>query len=109
MTSKIVIPRELARSDVEAAVDYLLLEAGGEVALGFVDALEETYDLIARYPKSGSLRYGYELGLPELRSISLKRYPYIVFYREQKDSVDVWRILHGKRDIPLSMQESENR
>ena len=69
MTNKYIVPRELARGDVEAAVDHYVLEAGIEVALGFVDALEAAYDLIARHPESGSLRYGYELGLPDLRSI----------------------------------------
>ncbi|TCR98685.1 type II toxin-antitoxin system RelE/ParE family toxin [Rhizobium sp. BK418] len=108
MTNKSVVPRELARSDVEAAVDHSILEAGTKVAFGFIDALETAYDLIARHPESGSLRYGYELGLPDLRSISLKRYPYIVFYCDQKDHVDVWRVLHAKRDIPRSIHEPEN-
>ncbi|MBW9051360.1 type II toxin-antitoxin system RelE/ParE family toxin [Rhizobium mesosinicum] len=108
MTNKSVVPRELARSDVEAAVDYYVLEAGTEAALDFIDALEAAYNLIARHPESGSLRYGYELGLPDLRSVSLKRYPYIVFYRDQEHHVDVWRVLHGKRDIPQSMHEPEN-
>ena len=67
MTNKSIIPRGLVRSDVEAAVDYYVLEAGTEVALGFIDALEAAYDLIARHPESESLRYGYELGLPDLR------------------------------------------
>lgn len=39
MTNRYIVPRELARSDVEAAVDHYVLEAGIEVALGFVDAL----------------------------------------------------------------------
>ncbi|MBB5575502.1 MULTISPECIES: type II toxin-antitoxin system RelE/ParE family toxin [Rhizobium] len=108
MTNKTIIPRELARGDVEAAVDYYASEAGTKVALGFIDALQAAYDLVARHPELGSLRYGYELGLPELRSIALKRYPYIVFYRDQENHVDVWRVLHDKRDIPQSMQEPEN-
>jgi len=50
VTNKYIVPRELARGDVEAAVDHYVLEAGIEVALGFVDALEAAYDLIARHP-----------------------------------------------------------
>lgn len=108
MTNKSIVPRELARRDVEAAVDHYIHEAGTEVPLGFIDALEAAYDLIARHRETGSPRYGYELGLPDLRSISLKRYPYIAFYRDQKGHVDVWRVLHGKRDIPPSMHEPES-
>jgi toxin ParE1/3/4 len=102
---KSVVPRELARRDVEAAVDFYAGEAGAEVALGFIDALQAAYHLGASHPKSGSLRYAYELGLPDLRSVSLKRYPYLVFYHDRPDFVDVWRVLHAKRDIPQWMQE----
>ncbi|MFJ6324236.1 MULTISPECIES: type II toxin-antitoxin system RelE/ParE family toxin [unclassified Rhizobium] len=108
MTLKTVIPRDLAQSDVEAAVDYYMQESGAELALGFIDALEVAYDLIARHPQAGSPRFGYELGLPELRSVSLQRYPYVVFYRDQTDYVDVWRVLHGKRDIPRTMHEPDS-
>ncbi|MDX0023462.1 type II toxin-antitoxin system RelE/ParE family toxin [Sinorhizobium meliloti] len=103
--NKTVIPRELARSDVEEAIDYYVSEAGNEIALGFIDSLQEAYALIANHPEAGSLRYAYELGLPDLRSVSLKRYPYLVFYRDQPGLVDVWRVLHAKRDIPQWMQE----
>ncbi|MGF6175099.1 type II toxin-antitoxin system RelE/ParE family toxin [Ensifer sp. 4252] len=104
MSNKRIIPRELARNDAEAAVDYYAGEAGIEVALGFIDALQAAYDLIASHPESGSLRYSYELGLPDLRNVYLKSYPYLVFYREQADYIDVWRVLHAKRDIPQWMQ-----
>jgi toxin ParE1/3/4 len=96
---KPVILRELARTDAEAAVDFYVREAGADVALGFVDALQAAYDLIARHPESGALRYAYELGLPDLRNVYLKRYPYLVFYRVQVDHIDVWRVLHAKGDI----------
>ncbi|MFC0808603.1 type II toxin-antitoxin system RelE/ParE family toxin [Ensifer sp. P24N7] len=101
-------PRELARSDIEAAIDYYAREAGTDVALGFIDALQAAYDLIASHPESGWLRYAYELGLPDLRCVPLKRYPHLVFYRVEADDVDVWRVLHAKRDIPHSMQEPDN-
>ncbi|QND44956.1 type II toxin-antitoxin system RelE/ParE family toxin (plasmid) [Rhizobium lusitanum] len=108
MSSKAIIPRELARRDVEAAVDYYSREAGTEVALGFVDALQAVYDQIADHAGSGSLRYAYELGIADLRSIPLQRYPYLVFYRDQSTHIDVWRVLHAKRDIPQWMQEQHH-
>ncbi|MQW88152.1 type II toxin-antitoxin system RelE/ParE family toxin [Sinorhizobium saheli] len=105
MNNKTIIPRQLARSDVEAAIDYYAREAGTEAALGFIDALQAAYALIPEHPEAGSLRYAYDLGLPDLRCVSLKRYPYLVFYREQPNHVDVWRVLHATRDIPQWMQE----
>ncbi|AAK64957.1 MULTISPECIES: type II toxin-antitoxin system RelE/ParE family toxin [Sinorhizobium] len=105
---KTIIPRQLARSDVEAAIDYYAREAGTEVTHGFIGALQAAYASIASHPEAGSLRYAYELGLPDLRSVSLKRYPYLIFYRDQPDHVDVWRVLHAKRDNPQWMQEPNN-
>ena len=100
MKAKPVVPRKRAGWDVEGALRYYLREGGEDVALGFIDALEKAYGHIARHPATGSPRYAQELNLPGLRSWPLTRYPYLVFYVEHPDRIDVWRVLHGKRDIP---------
>lgn len=107
MKAKPVIPRVLACRDVDEAIGYYLDEGAEEAALGFVDALEQAYTHISRHPGTGSTRYAHELNLPGLRSWPLTRYPYLVFYVERSDHMDVWRVLHGQRDIPAWMQESE--
>jgi len=107
MRGKPIIPREQAHQDIEDAVAYYLDEDAEAVALGFIDALEEAYAHISRYPATGSPRYAHELNLPGLRSWPLTRYPYLVFYIEHVDHVDVWRVLHGQRDIPAWMREPE--
>ncbi|MEW6444487.1 MAG: type II toxin-antitoxin system RelE/ParE family toxin [Pseudomonadota bacterium] len=108
MKAKPVVPREQANRDVDEAVAYYLSEAGEAVALGFINALEKTYAHIGRHPATGSTRYAHELNLPGLRAWSLTRYPHLVFYVERPDHIDVWRVLHGQRDIPAWMQESDN-
>ncbi len=100
-----VIPRKLAQRDVEDAIGHYLKEGADEAALGFIDALERAFMQIGRRPESGSARYAHELNLPGLRSWPLKRYPYLVFYVIQDAHIDVWRILHARRDIPTCMQE----
>ena len=107
MTVKRIVPRQRAIRDVEEAIDYYLTEAGETVALGFIDALEQAYRHIARHPATGSLRYAHELDLPGLRSWPLTRYPYAIFFVERDDHLDVWRILHGNRDIPVWMREPQ--
>ncbi len=102
---KRVIPRELANSDVEEAIDHYLIDATATVALGFVDTLEKAYAHIARQPASGSPRYAHQLGLSDLRFWPLGRYPYLIFYVERDDHIDVWRVLHEQRDIPAWMNE----
>ena len=107
MKPRPVIPRELANRDVEDILAHYLSEAGEAVALGFIDALQQAYTHMGRHPATGSPRYAHELDLPGLRAWSLTRYPYLVFYVEREDHIDVWRVLHAQRDIPAWLQEPE--
>ncbi|WP_213980796.1 type II toxin-antitoxin system RelE/ParE family toxin [Sphingomonas sp. dw_22] len=99
MTSKPIVPRELARQDIDQAIGYYLVEAGADVAMGFIDSLENAYGALADFPKGGSPRFAHELNLPGLRSWQLEGYRYLVFYMELDDKIDVWRVLHARRDI----------
>jgi toxin ParE1/3/4 len=101
--AKPVVPREFANRDVDEAIDHYLSEAGEQVARAFVDALERAYRYISRHPASGSTRYSVELSLPGLRAWPLRRFPHVVFYVETNECLDVWRALHGARDIPAWM------
>lgn len=105
MKTKPVIPRALATQDVEESIDYYLSEDAEEAALGFIDALEQAFAHIGRHPATGSNRYAHELDLPGLRHWPLKRYPHLVFYVEHRNHIDVWRVLHSKRDIPAWLGE----
>ena len=106
MKTKPVVPRVVALRDVEEAVDYYVAEASEQVALAFVDALDEAYAHLSRRPATGSVRYAHELELPGLRSWSLTRFPFLVFYVERADLIDVWRVLHAQRHIPSWLQET---
>jgi len=103
--AKAVVPREVARRDVEEAIDHYRGQGAARAALDFVDELEKAYTHIGRQPASGSPRYAHALNLPGLRCWPLTRFPYLVFYFERDDAVDVWRVLHGQRDIPAWMNE----
>jgi toxin ParE1/3/4 len=100
VTAKPIVPRAAARRDIDEAIDHYLSEAGEKTALHFIDALARAYRRIARQPAAGSTRYAHELDLPGLRSWPLRRFPHLVFYVERDDHIDVWRVLHGERDIP---------
>jgi toxin ParE1/3/4 len=107
MKAKPVIPRVLAKQDVDEGIRYYVNEEVELAALGFIEALEQAYAHIARHPATGSPRYVHELDLPGLRSWALKRYPHIVFYVERDDHIDVWRVLHGMRDIPAWLRDGD--
>jgi toxin ParE1/3/4 len=101
-----IVPREQANRDIDEAIAYYLSEDAEQAALGFIDALEQAYAHISRHPATGSPRYAHELNLPGLRSWPLTHYPHLVFYVERADHIDVWRVLHGQRDIPAWMHDS---
>lgn len=109
MTAKVVVPRDQAHRDVEEAVDHYAREAGADIALGFVEALEAAYRWIGGHPGTGSPRHAHELGLPGLRHRSLERFPYLIFYVERADHIDVWRVLDAHRDLPQWLLDPEDQ
>ena len=108
MNAKPVVPRARADQDFREAVDHYLQTAGDQVALRFVDAVEKAYWHIGRHPETGSLRFAFELELPELRCWPIRRFPYLIFYIEREDHIDVWRLLHSRRDIPRWLEAPES-
>lgn len=101
------MPRVQTNLDVDAAIDFYLHENAPAAANGFIDALEQAYTHIGRHACTGSPRFGHELGLPGLRAWPLTRYPFLVFYLERQDHIDVWRVLHTRRDIPERMRDPD--
>ena len=107
MKAKHVVPRRLAQQDIDEAIRHdSEVDASAEAAQGLMDDLERSLFHISRNPGTGSNRYANELNLPSLKSWPLTRYPYLVFYVERPDHIDVWRVLHGQRDIPAWMREA---
>ena len=100
MKSKPIVPRSHSNRDVDETIGHYLSESAEQAALGFIDALEKAYAHIARHPATGSPRYAHALNILGLRSWPLTRYPYLVFFLEREGHIDVWRVLHGQRDIP---------
>lgn len=79
-------------------------ENSADAALRFLDALEETLNLLAGMPELGRIRTFDAATLTGLRSIQVKGFDnYLVFYRPIESGVEVVRILHGARDLPSSL------
>ena len=107
MKAKPVVPRRLAQQDIDQALQHDVPEDGDQAATaGLIDDLERSFDLISRNPGTGATQYAHELNLPGLRTWMFKRYPYLVFYVEREDHIDIWRVLHSQLDIPAWMQEA---
>lgn len=95
--------RALAGNDIDTAIAYYKQEAGPQVAVEFVDALEDAIDHLRKHPLTGSLRFAYELEIPGLRSWPLQTFPHLVFYVPDEERIDIWRVLHASRDIPTHL------
>ena len=106
MKARPVVPRGQAARDVDEAIASYLSEGAVEAARCFIDALEQAYAHICRQTATGSSHYAHELNLPDMRAWSLTHNPHMMFYVERADHIDVWRVLHGKPDVPAWMRES---
>lgn len=100
-----IVTTRRADDDIDRAVGYTLREGGPRVASDLIDALEEAMVLVSRYPFAGDSRFAVELGIPELRSLPLRRFHYVVVYVNGADIVRVLRVLHTSRDIPAALSQ----
>ncbi len=100
--------RAAAEQDVDEAAAYYRDEAGARTALDFIDSLEAAIAHLCDYPLSGSLRFAFELEIPDLRSWTLPRFPYLLFYVPDDDRIDIWRVLHARRDIPAFLAGNQD-
>ena len=107
MTVRPVRLRELAASDLEDAADYYQEQAGASTALEFIDAVQEALEHISTNPGIGNLRWAYELDIPGLRAWPVARFDYGVFFVETGEVIDVWRLLHLRRDIPRTLRHPD--
>lgn len=106
MTGKPIRQRPAATYDFDGIVDYYLAQAGIALATRFSEALNDALDLVCRNPGAGSGLIAERNGLPGLRGWPVSGFPYLICYFDRPDHVDVWRILHGARDLgPLLEDE----
>ncbi len=101
-----VVPRALATQDLRDTAAHYAAQVDTATARRFIDAAEQAFTLIAQQPGIGSPRYAVELDWPGLRTHPVQRFPYLIFYLEQADHLDVLRVLHAHRDIPTSLQDA---
>ncbi|HEX8739976.1 MAG TPA: type II toxin-antitoxin system RelE/ParE family toxin [Casimicrobiaceae bacterium] len=107
MTGKRAVLRKRADRDLEEALDFYVRRGAPRAALEFIDALEQALGAIECHPAIGSTRYATELDLPGLRCRQFKGHSHLVFFIEREHHLDVWRVLHGNRDIPAWLQPGD--
>ncbi len=103
---KPVFIRGKADEDIDRAIDYFAREAPHRVD-ALIASLRSTIESIGQSPGIGSPRFAHELDIPGLRHRAVRRFPYLVFYFEAQDRVDVLRVLHQHRDVGIALLDQE--
>lgn len=93
MIFRIVFTKPASR-DLDEIDDYLTAVAGPAIAERLVEEIIDAAETLQKLPMRQHERAGLGAGL---RSIPVRNY--LLFYRVEKDTVLIVRILHGSRDI----------
>ena len=96
---KPLLQRKAAQHDINDAFERYLQDANEAIALRFLAALDSLFSQLSTFPASGSNRYADALAIDGLRDAVTLRFPYIVFYFEREQHVDIVRVLHQERDL----------
>lgn len=101
-----IVRRPLARQEIIESYRYFARAAEVAVADRIFSSVEETLDRLARMPGLGT-RY-----LPKVPVFSNIRYlpvsglrSFLVFYAPLSDGIEVFRVLHGARDLNSILAE----
>ena len=89
MTPWRVLTTQQADTDINTAIGHYPHQGAAEAAMNLIDALEESKVLLSEHPDLGSTRFAMETRIPELRSLSLPRFPYLVFYTAQGATIRI--------------------
>jgi toxin ParE1/3/4 len=99
--TRLLVQRHAMRDLAEARA-YYRKEAPHMVA-DFAMTVDIELLHIRRNPTTGSPRYGLQIGFAGLRSWTVRKFPYVIFYVPQDDCVLVIRVLHQATDIPAHL------
>lgn len=107
MTDRRLQLRPLAQADIDAILAYCREQGGPRLAMEFAEQLEAALRTLATHPAIGSPRYADLLDIPGLRSWPIKPSAYLIFYVDDAGRLDIWRVLHGRRDISTLLGEGD--
>jgi len=90
----------LADADVTAAILHLR-EKNPQAAMAFVSAFEQTLARIREFPELFPIQW--RSSRPELANVRcavVRRFGYLVFYRNESDAILILRVMHGSQNEP---------
>ena len=98
-----------ARSQVKDVAHYYVKHASPAVAARFRDAFRDACRFLTENPGAGSLRFAYLLTGIALRTWSLQRFPFRLFYVLDGSVLRILAVDHARRDVTPSLLERAKR
>jgi toxin ParE1/3/4 len=90
---------------ISTYISYDNLDAGDR----FIYAAEATFQLIATTPSIGRFSGFTNPKVAQVRQYPVKGFPnYLILYQLTEDSIDIIRVLHGARNLEITLSETEN-
>lgn len=100
--SKRVIFSPEALDDISEILDYLDENASPAVALGFYEAVQNSVASITQTPGIGALRNFNRPALQGMRMLVISDFSnHLIFYQEASATIEIVRVLDGRRDLPV--------
>ena len=94
-----LVVKAQADADLDELGEFIALDSP-QAALRFYEAAQTAYDTLVRFPKIGARC---EFRSPQAADLRMWPIPgfenRIIFYRSNKNSIEIVRILHGARDL----------
>ena len=97
MSTLIISPR--AEEDLEEIWNFSA-SRDAEAADRLINNIISQFDHLLAYPEAGRARHDL---LVNLRSFPIKSY--LIFYQPTDDGIEIFRVLHGSRDIQQAFDE----
>jgi toxin ParE1/3/4 len=95
-----IFESEKAVRDVIEAADFIAQVRGLDASDMFLNAVRETYELIAFMPRIGAPRDYDNPEFAGMRMLPMPRYSnYLIFYILTDEQVRILRVLHSSRNI----------
>lgn len=90
-----------AQRDLDGIYDYIA-EDNPAAAERFIRRIHKRLQSLARAPLIGQRCTDLPDDLPELRLVIVGNY--VLFYRALPDGIELYRVIHGARDIPAILR-----
>ena len=100
----VVVRPRAGREIDDAAAYYAALNA--DLGASVYDEVDVALEILAEDSSIGSPRYSHIIQDVRLRVWPIARFPYLIFYLDHDELVEVVRFLHTHRDLPAALRDS---